>query len=87
MYKYDDKKEQFVLSTKNEIMNTLIDYRMYDLEVIYDEFLTNNKLNEKTKDIIEEFINRMNYIDNKFTDCDGKEQSNQSLDSTLSKKS
>jgi hypothetical protein len=76
MYKYDDKKEQFVLATKQEIMNSLIDSRMCDLEVIYNDFLTDNKLNDKTKDIIEQFINRMNYIDTKFTDYDGKEHPN-----------
>ena len=76
MYKYDDKKEQFVLSTKNEIMNSLIDSRMYDLEVIYNDMLGQNKLNDKTKDIIEKFINQMNYIDSKFTDVDGKEHVN-----------
>jgi len=71
MYKYDDKKGYFILSTKNEVLNSLIDYRIYDLEVIYNDLSSNNKLDDKTKDIIENFINKINYCDVKFTDCDG----------------
>jgi len=76
MYKYDDSKGYFVLSTKNDVLNSLIDYRIYDLEVIYNDLLTNNKLDENTKDIVEKFINKINYSDSKFTDCDGKEHDN-----------
>jgi len=73
MYKYDDVKGQFILSTKNEVLNSLINYRLEDLEVIYNDLIEDNKLNEKTKDIIEKFINKINYSDSKFTDSDGKE--------------
>lgn len=76
MYKYDDSKGFFVLSTKNEVLNTLIDYRLCDLEVIYNDLLGNNKLDEQTKNIIEKFINKINYEDSKFTDCDGKQHDN-----------
>ena len=31
---------------------------------------------EKTKDIIENFINKINYIDSKYTDLDGKKHDN-----------
>ena len=73
MYKYDDNKGQFVLSTKTDVLNSLINYRLDDLEVIYNDLLEDNKLDEKTKDIIEKFVNKINYSDSKFTDCDGKE--------------
>jgi hypothetical protein len=76
MYKYDDTKGQFLLSTKNEVLNSLINYRLEDLEVIYNDLLEKNKLDDKTKDIIENFINKINYSDSKFTDCDGKEHEN-----------
>jgi hypothetical protein len=76
MYKYDDSKGFFVLSTKNEVLNTLIDYRLCDLQVIYNDLLSNNKLDEKTKDIIEKFINKINYEDSKITDSDGKQHDN-----------
>ena len=76
MYKYDDGKGQFVLSTKNEVLNSLINYRLDDLDVIYNDLIEDNKLDEKTKDIIEKFVNKINYSDSKFTDIDGKDHEN-----------
>jgi hypothetical protein len=76
MYKYDDSKGQFILSTKSDVLNSLINYRLDDLEVIYNDLIENNKLDEKTKDIIEKFINKINYSDSKYTDLDGKEHDN-----------
>ena len=76
MYKYDDKVGHFVLSTKTDVLNSLIDYRIEDLETIYHELLDKNKLDENTKDIIEKFINKINYIDTKYTDYEGKEHDN-----------
>ena len=73
MYKYDDSKGQFILSTKTDVLNSLINYRLDDLEVIYNDLLEDNKIDEKTKDIIEKFVNKINYSDSKFTDSDGKE--------------
>lgn len=63
MYKYDDKTGVFVLSTKEEIMNSLLINRMNDLEVIYDELIDLKRVDDKTKNSIENFINRMNYED------------------------
>ena len=76
MYKYDDSKGQFILSTKNEVLNSLINYRLEDLEVIYNDLLGKNKLDDATKNSIENFINKINYVDDKFTDLDGKEHDN-----------
>lgn len=76
MYKYDDNKGYFVLSTKSEVLNSLIDYRVNDIEVIYTEFLNDNKIDNKTKDIIEKFINRINLDENKFTDGEGRDHLN-----------
>ena len=73
MYKYDDTQGCFVLSTKNDVLTSLIDYRIIDLEIIYNDLLEKNKLDEKTKDIIEKFINKINYSDSKYTDSEGKE--------------
>ena len=75
MYKYDDKECNFILSTKSEVINSLIDYRLGDLEIIYNDLLEKNKLDEKTKDIIEKFINKINN-ESKYTDYDGKEHEN-----------
>ncbi len=68
MYKFDKTKGQIVLSTKDEVINTLIDNRMFELETIYDELLEKNILDDKTKDIIEEFINNN---DSKYVDSEG----------------
>jgi hypothetical protein len=76
MYKYDDKHGIFILSPKTDVLNSLINYRLDDLEVIYNDLLENNKLDEKTKDIIEIFINKINYSDSKFIDSEGKEYNN-----------
>jgi hypothetical protein len=72
MYKYEENKGQFILSTKNEVMYSLVDYRMCDLEVMYNDLLLSNKINENTKNIIENFINRILNIDIKHEDCEGK---------------
>jgi len=76
MYKYDDKLGHFVLSTKLDVLNSLINYRLDDLEVIYNDLLEKNKLDDKTKDCIEKFINKINYDDNKYIDYDGKQHKN-----------
>ena len=73
MYKYDEVKGCFVLGTKSEIMNSLVDGKLYDLDVIYNDLLDKNKIDEKTKNCIEDFINRIHTNDEKFTDIDGKE--------------
>jgi hypothetical protein len=72
MYKYEENKGQFILSTKNEVMHSLVDYRTNDLDVIYNDLIKLNKIDDKTKDIIEDFINRMLNIDKKHEDCEGK---------------
>ncbi len=76
MYKYDDVKGCFVLGTKSEIMNSLVDGKLFDLEVIYNDLLEKNKIDEKTKNCIEDFVNRIQYNDEKFTDIEGKEHQN-----------
>lgn len=71
MYKYDEKKGVFVLSNKKEVLNMLVNYRLGDLEVIYNELLENNKIDEKTKSCIEKFVNKVNYDNEKFKNTDG----------------
>jgi hypothetical protein len=73
MYKYDDSKGCFVLGTKSEIMNTLVDGKLFDLDVIYNDLLEKNKIDEKTKNCIEDFVNRIHNNDEKFTDIEGKQ--------------
>jgi len=72
IYKYDDVKGQFILSTKSSTLNSLMDCRISDIEIIYNELVDNNKLDDKTKELVEKFINKINN-DNKFTDIDNKD--------------
>ena len=72
MYKFEENKGQFILSTKNEVLHSLVDYRMGDLEVMYNDLLLLNKIDNKTKDIIENFINRILNLNKKHEDCEGK---------------
>jgi predicted PolB exonuclease-like 3'-5' exonuclease len=51
-------------------MHSLVDYRTNDLDVIYNDLIKLNKIDDKTKDIIEDFINRMLNIDKKHEDCE-----------------
>ena len=71
IYKYNDVNGQFVLSTKSSTLNSLMDCRISDIEIIYNELVENNKLDEKTKELVEKFINKINNEDDKFTDFDG----------------
>lgn len=64
MYKYDEGKGIFVLAEKSNILNALINYRLDDLEVIYNEFVSQNKVDQKTKKCIEDFINKINQEEN-----------------------
>ena len=73
MYKYDDAKGCFILGTKSEIMNSLVDGKLFDIDVIYNDLLEKNKIDEKTKNCIEDFVNRIHNNDEKFTDIEGKQ--------------
>ena len=45
IYKYEDDKYQFILANKKDVLDSLIDYRVNDLESIYDDLLdSNNKI-------------------------------------------
>jgi uncharacterized C2H2 Zn-finger protein len=76
IYKYDANKGVFVLSTKVEVLNALIDFRICDLEIIYTDLLERNKLDEKTKTIIEKFINKVNESDDRYIDYMGTPHQN-----------
>jgi hypothetical protein len=70
IYSYDDTKGVFVLASKDDVINNLINYRLVDLDTIFNEFVEQNRIGGKTKECIEEFMNRMNYGD----DTDKKSQ-------------
>jgi hypothetical protein len=67
-YKYDDKLGYFIAGNKNEICSDLISNRVMDIEAIYDELSTANKIDDKTKEIIQTFLDKIGDEDLKFTD-------------------
>jgi hypothetical protein len=76
MYKYDQTKNMFVLATKDDILNSLVEYRINDLEEIYNGLLQNNKLDNKTQECIDKMINKINDTETKHIDYEGKEHEN-----------
>jgi ribosomal protein S7 len=44
---------------KSSVLNSLIDCRVSDIEIIYNELVENNKLDTNTKDMVERFINKI----------------------------
>ena len=63
MYKYDETKGIFISGEREEILKDLIDFRLEDLTIIYNELLSQNKVEEKTKKCIDDFMNYMNSND------------------------
>lgn len=58
-YKYDDTKGYFVSVPKNILLDDVITHRITDIEAIYDELQTANKIDTKTKKIIQDFLDKM----------------------------
>jgi hypothetical protein len=68
-YKYDKNENKFIAINKTDLLDTIINERMDDINTFYDLMI--DKLDTKTKDIIETFINKMEdekYKDNKKKD-------------------
>jgi len=59
-YKFDDKQGFFVTCNKTEVLNELVNNRVTDIEAIYNEFDEANKINDKTKKIICNFLAQIN---------------------------
>ena len=56
-YMYDEKQNNFIAVNKNELLNDLVDSRMYDIEKFYDKLQL--KLEPEKAARIKKFINRM----------------------------
>ena len=63
-YKYDETKGYFIAVPKNTLLDNLVMLRLTDIEAIYDELKSANKIDERTKRIIQQFLDRM---ENTFT--------------------
>ena len=57
-YMYDEKQNNFIAVNKNELLNDLLDSRMYDIEKFYEEF--QEKIDSNKAKNIKKFIERMN---------------------------
>jgi len=75
-YMYDDKKGYFITTTKTYVLDNLVNNRVMDIEAIYDELSTANKIDNKTKRMIQEFLDKMNEEDKPYTDIEDVEYPN-----------
>ena len=57
-YKFDEKMNNFIAVNKSELLNDLVDARMYDIEKFFEEI--GPTLDSKKSDQIKKFIERMN---------------------------
>ena len=80
-YKYDSKKGFFVSVDKNVLLDELFLYRILDLEAIYNELTIANKIDNRTKKIIQDFLDKLDdknvYVEEsvKYTDFKAYKQS------------
>ena len=58
-YRYDETKGYFITENKTDLLDNLIMYRIMDIEVIYDELSSANKIDNLTKKLIQEFLDKM----------------------------
>ena len=56
-YKYNNDNKQFIAIDKNELLNNIINERINDISIFYDEL--ENELDSTTKDIIQKFIEKI----------------------------
>jgi hypothetical protein len=58
-YRYDETKGYFIVVPKNTLLDNLVMLRLTDIEAIYDELKTANKIDDRTKKIIQNFLDKM----------------------------
>ena len=58
-YKYDETKGYFITGNKTDLLDDVLTFRMIDLETIYEELSTANKIDSRTKKMIQEFLDKM----------------------------
>ena len=71
-YKYDESKGYFITVAKNDLLEDVIINRVMDIEAIYDELKTANKIDEKTKKLIQNFLDKIENNDIPFYDNETK---------------
>ena len=63
-YKYDDNMNKFIATTKDELLEILMENRIIDIEDFYN--FNVEKLNENTKNILNKFIDKIKNDDEYF---------------------
>ena len=58
-YRYDETKGYFITENKTDVLDSLMTFRIMDIEEIYDELSSANKIDSKTKRLIQEFLDKM----------------------------
>ena len=58
-YRYDSVKGYFTVVDKGVLLDEVIAYRIMDIEAIYDELSAANKIDRRTQDIIQKFLDRL----------------------------
>jgi predicted porin len=71
-YKYDDSKGYFITVTKGDLLDDIISNRVTDIQDIYDEYKTTNKIDDKTKKLIQDFLEKMENKETPFYDNETK---------------
>jgi len=71
-YSYDETKGYFVTVPKNILIDDLVNHRLSDIEDIYEELQTANKIDAKTKKIIQDFLDKIGNEENPFYDDENK---------------
>jgi hypothetical protein len=70
-YRYDMTKGYFTAVDKGALLEEVIAYRIMDLEAIYDELSTANKIDRRTQEIIQKFLDKLENGE-VYTDDTGK---------------
>jgi hypothetical protein len=60
-YKYDNKTNNFITVSKNELLDEIINERLYDINEFYNEY--KDDITNKMQSIIEKFISNMSNED------------------------
>ena len=71
-YRYDNSKGYFVAVAKNDLLDDIVSNRVTDIQDIYDEFKTTNKIDEKTKKLIQDFLDKMENKEEPFYENETK---------------
>lgn len=74
-YQYDSSKGFFVAVKKNDLIADIFEYRIYNINEIYDEMENGNKINANTKIVLKEFMAQCK-SDEPFEDINGTKHMN-----------